>query len=314
MPGALWHAKGLDGSRVEAIALAQDAVVIACSSPRFRSLVPRYRLCVLDRDSGDILWENDLPGKPCLNGIAIDRDGRILATLEDGRIAAYGDYDALLASFEGLSEMAQAGDIKKERVAKRLYEALSNVHEMGGRNALLTRLSSLGETPFAEASANGAVCHWHLLGPVPWDDDKYPADRKVIHEPRVKLGRTHHIGGKEFSWRDYVTVERNGFVDLNAIFGPFERKAVYAYAEIELPRDGTYTLAVGTNDGFKCWFNDAEVGRHDAGRRYTPDQDLLSVNGKQGTNRVLLKVLQEGGAWALGVRVLDANGAPVPQE
>ena len=312
LPKSLWVAESLRGSRIDAIALARDAVLAVCSTPRFRSLTPRSRLCVLNRDSGELVYEYELAGAPRLNGIAIDRDGRILIALNDGRLAAFGDYEALKASFNGLSSMADAGLVDSQRVIQSMRDALSSVQDPQGRDALLGHLSELGYDPFNEAHQNGAITRWWLFGPVPWNLETAPLDTEFVHEPEVELKHSQRVAGKRLAWREYATVDPDGTVDLNAIFGPHEMKAIYAYAEFALDTAAPCVLSIGSNDGFKCWFNGSEAGRHDQGRRYSPGQDKIAVNGVQGVNRVLLKVAQEGGAWAFGVCVLDKNGVPVP--
>ena len=42
------------------------------------------------RSDGGRLWEVELPGEPVRWGIALDRDGRVLVTLRDGRVLCYG--------------------------------------------------------------------------------------------------------------------------------------------------------------------------------------------------------------------------------
>ena len=77
-------------------------------------------------------------------------------------------------------------------------------------------------------------------------------------------------------------------------------------------KDGPVVLKIGSNDGFKCWFNGKEAGGFPTGRAYIPDQDSLKVDGRKGANTVLIKVAQEGGsAWAFSVRITDPAGKPV---
>ncbi|MCX5758092.1 MAG: hypothetical protein NTU83_06230 [Candidatus Hydrogenedentes bacterium] len=78
--------------------------------------------------------------------------------------------------------------------------------------------------------------------------------------------------------------------------------------------EGDALLQVGSNDGFKCWCNGHEAGRFDGGRLYVPDQDALKVHLKEGVNTILMKVSQEGGGWAFGVRVTDPGGKPLSME
>ena len=80
---------------------------------------------------------------------------------------------------------------------------------------------------------------------------------------------------------------------------------------MDLPEAGDFLLKVGSNDGFKCWFNGEEVGRFDGGRVYAPDQDVLEVHGRRGVNTVLLKISQMGGGWSFGARLTAADGTPI---
>jgi hypothetical protein len=137
-------------------------------------------------------------------------------------------------------------------------------------------------------------------------------DKKFAGEPKVRADRPRRVEGTELDWQPYVTVDPNGMVDLAGIYGPLEWKAVYAYAEFEMPEAADVLLKVGSNDGFKCWFNGKEVGRFDGGRRYGPDQDSLKASAKKGKNVVLIKISQQGGGWAFGVRVTDPSGKSIP--
>ena len=80
---------------------------------------------------------------------------------------------------------------------------------------------------------------------------------------------------------------------------------------VELPEARDLVLKIGSNDGFKCWFNGEAVGRFDGGRAYAPDQSALPVHAKAGVNTVLLKVTQMGGAWAFSARLTAPDGTPI---
>lgn len=87
--------------------------------------------------------------------------------------------------------------------------------------------------------------------------------------------------------------------------------AAYAQHEVNLPTPQDLILKIGSNDGFKCWFNGKAVGRFDGGRAYAPDQDEIQVKGKKGTNKILLKITQMGAAWAFSARLTDLKNAPI---
>ena len=305
----VWTARHLAGSQTIGLALANDAVVAACVTPQYRNLTPRWRVCLLDRSNGKTECEYDL-GQPIRpNGLAIDREGRVLVAMADGGVRCFGGRKVFQSYLFGLVGLAET-DQGRQQAVDRIRRALGAVHDDEGRSFLIAGLEKLGVDVFGAARDNGAVTAWRLLGPVPWDDE-HPMDKKFVREPKVNLIRTVRVGDAQLSWDRYTTVDPNGMVDLTAVLGPHDSDAVYAYAEFELPDKGDLLLKVGSNDGFKCWFNNQEVGRFDGGRTYRPDQNTLQVRGKAGVNTLLLKVSQMGGGWALGVRLAATDGKPL---
>jgi len=309
LPVPRWRATALRDRHTVALALAQDAVVTACRAPQFRNLAPRWVLSLLDRAKGTVLCEHDLPAPARSNGLAIDSDGRVIAVLADGRVACFGGRRVFQSYLVRLVELAQ-GDADRQRAIGRIQNTLGSVHDYEDRHFLIASLRDLGIDMFDAPREAGAVCMWHLLGPVPWDDD-HPMDARLVKEPKVSVEREHSIVGKDMAWERYVTVHPKGMVDLAGRYGPHDSHAAYAYAEVELPKAGEVLLHIGSNDGFKCWFNGDEAARFDGGRVYAPDQDTVKVNAHQGVNKILLKVTQLGGGWGFGVRLTDTQGRPL---
>jgi len=63
-----------------AVAVCSNAVVVAKKS----------EIVVLNLQDGKILWSQPVPSAPVPWGLAVDRDGRIVVTLEDGRVLCFG--------------------------------------------------------------------------------------------------------------------------------------------------------------------------------------------------------------------------------
>jgi len=63
-----------------AIAVAQNAIIVAKKSEILAKSI----------DDGGILWSHPLPATPVLWGLAIDKNGLVIVTLEDGRILCFG--------------------------------------------------------------------------------------------------------------------------------------------------------------------------------------------------------------------------------
>ena len=305
-----WTGKILDGQLVLGMALAKNFVVVTTEAPQFRSLQPEYRVYLLDAATGDAVSRDTLPGPPRLNGVAIDREGRILVALEDGGVACYGGEAAFRGYVDGIVGQAEAGTLPMAQAVDIVRAVMERVSHAEGRQFAVDRLTDLGYDIYDEARKNGAVRRWQLLAPVPWNLTENSLDKVWIGEPNVDTSKPAEIDGATLAWRSFNTADRNGRVNLATIYGSQAMVAAYAYAEIELPEAGPYLLKIGTNDGFKGWFNGEEVGRFDGGRSYRRDQDVFEVQGKAGKNTILLKVIQHGGAWDLGARVTRTDGSP----
>ncbi|HUW62676.1 MAG TPA: PQQ-binding-like beta-propeller repeat protein [Candidatus Bathyarchaeia archaeon] len=309
-PGQKWRLTRIKECRTLALALAKNAAVAVCESPRQRDFRSRYQLMAVDRASGRTMFNVELDSAPRQNGLAIDSDGRVLLAMADGSVRCFGGMRALEAYLDGLAGSAGSAEARAE-VIRRISGSLDDVHDQKERETVLARLKQLGVDPLATAKANGCVCAWKLLAPVPWNDT-HPLDENLFASERVDTGAARTIDGEKFNWESYQTVQTTGEVDLAGIYGEYAGVAAYAYAEVELAQDGPVVLKVGSNDGYKCWFNGKEAGGFPTGRAYIPDQDSLNVEGRKGANTILIKVAQEGGqAWAFSVRVTDPAGKPV---
>jgi hypothetical protein len=73
-----------------ALAVAKNAVVLGGADHQ-RNGPTTYGLLALDLASGQKLWSVPLPAAPTIFGIAIDRQGRVIASLEDGSVVALGE-------------------------------------------------------------------------------------------------------------------------------------------------------------------------------------------------------------------------------
>jgi outer membrane protein assembly factor BamB len=63
-----------------AMAVCRNAVVAACKS----------EIVALDLHDGKVLWSHNVPAAPVTWGLAIDRDGRAIVSLEDGQVLCLG--------------------------------------------------------------------------------------------------------------------------------------------------------------------------------------------------------------------------------
>jgi outer membrane protein assembly factor BamB len=87
-PQGIWE--NSDFARTTAMAVAHDAVLVVGQLASGESEKPgEMVLAGLDSESGKARWSMPLPGAPLAWGLAVDREGRILVTLQDGRLLCF---------------------------------------------------------------------------------------------------------------------------------------------------------------------------------------------------------------------------------
>jgi len=115
-------------------------------------------------------------------------------------------------------------------------------------------------------------------------------------------GDTVSFDGEERTWKLYTAPEAKVWLDdpistRDLIFG-------YAFAEIEADQDTAAVLSLGSNDGVRVWLNGEQVFDFPQGRGLELDDDLIPVQLREGTNRLLLKIEERGNVWGFACRVL----------
>jgi hypothetical protein len=310
-PALKWTAAELPGSDTISVAVARDAILTVCKTPKFRDWRANWSLCTWDRDQGNLLSQVAVPAEGLPGGLLVDRDGRVVVVLQDGRVVCYGGARLLQATAKTYTELARQGPVQRAAAVRFLRATLSAVQSPANRQLIQNELETLGIQWGDQAKKNGGIAHWHLLGEVPWDQAENRLDKPFVGEPHVDLSQPLIVEKRTLTWNSYTTDAASGKVDLVKVLGERTDAAVYAYAEISLPKAADLVLKVGTNDGYKCWFNGREVGRFDGGRAYAPEQDSLPVHAGQGVNRILMKVTQMAAGWAFSVRLTDPSGTPV---
>ncbi|GEM_PF-1602881 len=124
-----------------------------------------------------------------------------------------------------------------------------------------------------------------LLFPPEKNPGDFPSSRewKDSSFPVLGSGRT--------GWFEVeVSKVPDGYVDLRRVFEPGEDVVVYALAEISSETSRKGTLLLGTDDGFKVWWNGRLLRRRLVIRGSEPEQERLPVEVRKGRNVLLLKV------------------------
>ena len=71
--------------------------------------------------------------------------------------------------------------------------------------------------------------------------------------------------------------------------------ATYLYRLLVASAPGTLQISLGSDDGLVFWFNGEKIISQDVPRGVEPDQDIVHVKVRPGTNTVLLKIFNRTG-------------------
>ena len=125
---------------------------------------------------------------------------------------------------------------------------------------------------------------WYSAGPF-FTKSENPFD--VVFGPEADTDLKKTYGEPRLRW-----VERPQWKDgrVHDLPGADSLVANYLLRTITLPHDAKLPVYLGSNDGLAVWFNDEKVLARNVGRRAAPDQDVLELNFKKGTNKLVLKV------------------------
>ncbi|HSW01698.1 MAG TPA: HEAT repeat domain-containing protein [Sedimentisphaerales bacterium] len=90
-----------------------------------------------------------------------------------------------------------------------------------------------------------------------------------------------------------------------------DNRVAYLRTKIVSPKEQKAKLELGSDDGVKVWINGQLVHANNAGRPVTLGEDKVDVTLKEGVNAVLVKLAQEGGQWAMALRLRTPDGGRI---
>jgi hypothetical protein len=144
---------------------------------------------------------------------------------------------------------------------------------------------------------------WYSAGPF---DNTDGAGFDTAYPPEKGVDLTATYAGKrgqKVTWKEYAGFKTGTVLDLEKLF-PRDRTyaAAYLYHEFESDRDFTLPLSLGSDDTLSVFFNGQRILHENHQRAAAPDQDRVNLKVKGGTNKLLIKVCQSGGQWAVYVQ------------
>jgi len=169
--------------------------------------------------------------------------------------------------------------------------------------ALVCAVLAAGVCPSAAQGTGGFLRQWVSASPYEGTDlDKPEAPADFAAYPGLfALDRV---------WLA-VEADADGKIDFRAMFARPPSGTAIVHTFFEVPADGTYILRVGSDDAVRIDLDGRMVHRHDVRRPWGVDQDEVKVDLAKGWHRMLARVVDYGGQWAVSVRVADATNRPL---
>ena len=198
-----------------------------------------------------------------------------------------------------------------------LYQqALTFARDVDQIEAIAKKLRELGQSVDLPR-VFGWLMKWKVIGPF---DSVGGKGFEAVYPPEqaIQLGAEYDGKSAKVTWKDLVSADEYGVVDLNKAYGALKGVAGYTFTEFEVENAQPVELRLGSQNSWKIWLNGKFLfGREEYHRGREIDQYRVSATLQPGRNTLLVKVCQNeqkddwAGEWQFQLRVCDPLGTPV---
>jgi len=235
------------------------------------------------------------------------RDQGTRLTRELEAVAALVDQDPRYAKYEEVVRRLQAARDGAGSRAPEVERRLAQ-YQRERREAPFEKHAG----PFAE-DEQGFIRHWLILGVFPNDNDKGIdvdfLNTESTHEPVAGLAVGKLVWGAYDSreWKvDFFQVPHL------KIKKPTDYVVAYAACLVQTAEPVASEFRLGSNDGGMIWVDGKTIGKVHKPRSLKVDEDRYPVPLAPGVHRVLVKVEQHTLGYEFALRILSAEGKPLP--
>lgn len=205
---------------------------------------------------------------------------------------------------------------KKADAKPRFQQAFAAAQDKDQIDKAAKRLKDLGQEVDL-AKHLGFILDWKLIGPFANVEQK---GVETPYPPEKALDFKAEYDGKEgkVRWKDYVSKDQYGIVDLNVGVGQHTEAVGYAAAEFTSPAARDAEIRIGCFTVFKLWVNgELALHRADAYTGMSFDHYRTKIRLREGKNTLLMKVCNEvpppqlPKLWRFQLRVCDSDGSAI---
>ena len=221
-------------------------------------------------------------------------------------------YDSVAANLKAVEKLE--GDAKR----KLLTRILNSSRDLEQTKECIDKLEDLG-VAIDLAAHMGFVKNWRLCGEF---DNTDEAGFDVAYPPEQQIDFTATYEGKTelAGWKDgsFTTEDELAKLDLNDLVGPVKGAIIYAYSQVDSPKEQSVQVRYSSANATKLWVNSQLVASNEvyhAGGAV--DQYVAEVELKPGKNTLLLKVCQNEQTqpwaqdWDFQLRLSDELGGAI---
>jgi len=172
--------------------------------------------------------------------------------------------------------------------------------------------SGYSDASYSGLTDNAFMKNWLVIGPVKIKgigtnpDDKKQKEyfdkdelTSVVVKPKKELSPVK-LGDSSFAWKPIKCTD--SIIDFVKLFGEHNFAVAYALAEIKMDAPAKILIGLGSDDGIKLFLNGTLVHTNWIGRATTPDDDILILDLKKGSNQLLVKVQNMEYGWSFAMR------------
>lgn len=205
---------------------------------------------------------------------------------------------------------------KKAEARSLFQQAFAAARDKDQIDKAAKRLKDLGQ-PIDLAKHLGFILDWKLIGPFANVEQK---GIETPYPPEKALDSKAEYDGKagKVRWKDYLSKDENGIVDLHVGVGQHSEAVVYAATEFTSPAARDVEVRIGCYNAFKLWVNgELALRREDAYTGMQFDHYPAKIRLREGKNTLLMKVCTDipqpsvPNLWRFQLRVCAADGAAI---